>query len=504
MHGGIIAGVGLTRAGCNVSIFYGKEKRMQENKVAFIICYNNELYMQECMNYISWLKVPDGMETEVLGISDADSMTAGYNAAMHESDAKYKVYMHQDVFITNENFISDMLSVFQQNPEYGLLGVLGSDRAVEDGCYWDKWNMGKTCVCDTMLTGYVAYAQAETPVSEAVAVDGLLMMTQFDVEWRTDLFDGFDMYDVSQSMEFRRAGYKVGVVAQERPWCLHDCGHSKLKQYDKYRERFCREYGYQYRKDEQIALNLMREQQLNEMILPLLEDAINAGDVPRAVQYKEMALKFYPYCTKLGILACICNIMGTEWQEGENQGFYRQGETAEALICKYQRYKFFLRRLEYERPIDGMEEVLSDIAGNQLDTLGAEKCLTRCVCGDAEQVLHMLTWYLEDYFGRRMDLKEKDEEPVHIPEESTGTILNFIQVIRMEIEQSRYMTDSEKCVREVFGTLKILRNATEIPLDDEVYGQYFEIVMKKEQKKEAFWQACLKWLDKVDIRCREA
>ena len=74
----------------------------------------------------------------------------------------------------------------------------------------------------------------------------------------------------------------------------------------------------------------------------------------------------------------------------------------------------------------------------------------------------------------------------------------------MEIEQSRYMTDSEKCVREVFGTLKILRNATEIPLDDEVYGQYFEIVMKKEQKKEAFWQACLKWLDKVDIRCREA
>ena len=485
-------------------IFVVREDKMQENKVAFIICYNNEIYMQECVNYISWLKVPDGIETEILGISEADSMTAGYNAAMRESDAKYKVYLHQDVFLINENFIADMISVFRENTEYGLLGVIGSDGIVNDGCYWDKWNIGMVDACDSMQSGRITLGQIEASVGKAVAVDGLIIMTQYDVEWRADLFDGFDMYDVSQSMEFQRAGYKVGVVAQEKPWCLHDCGHSKLKQYDRYREIFCREYGYQYQKDEQIALNLMREEQLNAMILPLLEDAINERDIPKAVQYKEAALKFYPYSTRLGILACICNIMGTEWNEGETQGFCRQGESVEALISKYQRYKFLLRRLEYERPTGDMEDVFADIVVSQSDTLSAEKCIARCVCGDAEQVLHMLNWHLGNCYGRRMDLKEKDEKPAHLPEESIGTILNFIQVIRMDIEQSRYMTDSEKCVREVFEALKILRNATEISLDDKVYGLYFDIVMKKEQKKETFWQTCLKWLDKVDIRCREA
>ena len=40
------------------------------------------------------------------------------------------------------------------------------------------------------------------------------MATQYDVPWREDLFDGFDFYDVSQSFEFRKAGYTVGVPVQ--------------------------------------------------------------------------------------------------------------------------------------------------------------------------------------------------------------------------------------------------------------------------------------------------
>lgn len=82
-------------------------------KVAFIICYNDDIYMRECMDYISWLRVPNGVETEIIGITEAESMAAGYNAAMHSSDAKYKVYLHQDVFILNENMIQEMIDIFE-------------------------------------------------------------------------------------------------------------------------------------------------------------------------------------------------------------------------------------------------------------------------------------------------------------------------------------------------------------------------------------------------------
>lgn len=35
-------------------------------------------------------------------------MCAAYNLGMQSSDAKYKIYMHQDVFIRNEEFLADI------------------------------------------------------------------------------------------------------------------------------------------------------------------------------------------------------------------------------------------------------------------------------------------------------------------------------------------------------------------------------------------------------------
>ena len=50
-------------------------------KIAFIICYNNELYMKECLQYISWLKVPEGMEKEIIGIKK--KMQCHYLLTLH-------------------------------------------------------------------------------------------------------------------------------------------------------------------------------------------------------------------------------------------------------------------------------------------------------------------------------------------------------------------------------------------------------------------------------------
>lgn len=78
---------------------------MNDNKIAFIICTNNQLYFNECCYYINRLLLPEGFERDVIGIEDAPSMCAGYNAGMQSSDAKYKVYLHHDVFIKEPKFI---------------------------------------------------------------------------------------------------------------------------------------------------------------------------------------------------------------------------------------------------------------------------------------------------------------------------------------------------------------------------------------------------------------
>ena len=68
------------------------------------------------------------------------------------------------------------------------------------------------------------------------------MATQYDIPWREDIFTGWDFYDVSQSFEFRKAGYNVIVPPMTTPWCFHDEGVIELSSYYKTRDIFMKEY----------------------------------------------------------------------------------------------------------------------------------------------------------------------------------------------------------------------------------------------------------------------
>lgn len=224
---------------------------MNEKQIDFIICYNNEMYLKECLEYISYLEVPEGMQLDTLCIEGAKSMAEGYNMAMQQSEAKYKVYLHQDLFILNKHFIKDILHIFEENPEYGMLGVLGTNQILQQADYMYKWSMGGVYANDSINTMKIEL-NTRHDIEEVVAIDGMIMITQYDVSWRSDLFDGFDFYDISQCMEFRKKGYKIGIPFQEECWCFHDCGDSKVGKYDYYRKILCEEYkewGYVYKED---------------------------------------------------------------------------------------------------------------------------------------------------------------------------------------------------------------------------------------------------------------
>ncbi len=217
------------------------DKGMQE--ICFIICTNNQMYVQECIYYINCLAVPEGFAIDILTVKDAASMTSGYNEAMAHSHAKYKVYLHQDTFIINPNFIRDCLNIFQQNPQIGMLGNVGVSRMPDSGIMWDVSRFGMLYEQHIYETELLSNAiSLDLGYMEVEAIDGFLMVTQYDIPWREDLFRKWDFYDCSQSMEFIRLGYKVVIPNMELPWCVHDCGFINLKNYDEEREKFVKEY----------------------------------------------------------------------------------------------------------------------------------------------------------------------------------------------------------------------------------------------------------------------
>lgn len=212
---------------------------INENKIAFITCVNDALEYREALNYIERLDVPKGYEIDTIAVQEAHSMAEGYQAAMESCEAKYKIYMHQDVFICNKHFIEDIIKLFQSDDRIGMIGMVGRTQLPEKLVVAADWDIGNIHFNGGNIELNPVNSKEYTDVE---AVDGLLIATQYDLTWRYDLFDGWDFYDISQCQEFIRNGYKIVVPYQSKNWCDHDNTYSKLGKYFYYQTVFCEEY----------------------------------------------------------------------------------------------------------------------------------------------------------------------------------------------------------------------------------------------------------------------
>ena len=213
---------------------------MNDHKFCFIICSNNDLLLGEALHYIDQLNIPDEYEVDLLTVKDAASISEGYNEAMLSSDAKYKIYMHQDVFILNKDLLSDLLTIFHSDPQIGMIGVVGHETISPGGVMWHGDAIGKlycTAIGERL-------SSCPEPFRYVAEIDGLFMATSQDLPWNTDLLKDWDFYDAFQSINFLEHGYRIAVPVrmQADPWCMHDDGEPNFTKYNSYRHIFMQIY----------------------------------------------------------------------------------------------------------------------------------------------------------------------------------------------------------------------------------------------------------------------
>ncbi|WP_196604833.1 glycosyltransferase [Pectinatus haikarae] len=223
------------------------EKGTNPKKICFITCVNNDMVYDTCVKCIHDLRIPVGYSVEILAIKDAVSMAQGYNQALKKTNAKYKIYLHQDVRIINKKIIFDILHLFRMNKKIGMIGTAGVYKIPSKGVWWEA-KAGVGLIIHNPNGGSLfeqrfEEARIQAPYAELNAIDGNIMMTQYDLPWRQDLFSGWHFYDTSQCLEFIKKGYKVVVPDLDIPWNIHDCGLTKLaNDYESARKIFLREY----------------------------------------------------------------------------------------------------------------------------------------------------------------------------------------------------------------------------------------------------------------------
>lgn len=334
--------------------------------IAFVICVNNELYFEECRYYIEHLEVPEGYDIDVIGIWEADSMCAAYNLGMQSSDAKYKVYMHQDVFIRDSHFLEKTLRIFKEHPKTGMIGMIGGIGIPKNGVVYSAWNVGKVDCREPDLS-YILLCGANQGEDKTVdAVDGLLMMTQYDLPWREDLFSDFDFYDVSQAFEFRKAGYQIVVPYQEEPWVVHDCGFAKLTNYDRNREICIREYPQFFNGTAEMELVSNEEwNYLSSQLAAKIRKMLDRGAWAEA----ESAIRIYHQkqmkSSELEMFGIMCEIEQAERRAGVSHFMFPQEGDYQKIYKTYVSVRFLLHRMEFEMPSEDYRELIRAVeSGN--------------------------------------------------------------------------------------------------------------------------------------------
>lgn len=238
----------------------------KEHEIACIMCANDEDYVKEMILYLQRQKMPEGYHLGLYIVRGAKSMTAGYELARKSIPAEFKIYMHQDTFIFDEGYLKNLIEMLR-NADYAMLGLAGTKKLPESAV-WGESDPDDMRFClyqDFTLQVLEAVTDASEVSSQKISedlstgeecqemesIDGVLMATREDVPWRKDLFEGFHFYDISQCMEYRRRGYRVGIFENGgRAGVLHEVNVSKNEAYERLyeeaRRRFLQEYHGEY------------------------------------------------------------------------------------------------------------------------------------------------------------------------------------------------------------------------------------------------------------------
>lgn len=348
---------------------------MNPNKLCFIICSNDEEKLSEALFYIHKLPIPSGIDTEFRIIRDARSMCEGYNRAMKSSDAKYKVYLHHDVWIIHENFIGDLISIFESHPKTGLLGLAGASKAVPSGIYVTHFDYG--AVAGPMIF------QAEIPPVEdscfpCVALDGYLLATQVDLPWSEDIFHHFDFYDIAQTMNFRRAGYETACITQAKgPWCYHYTESSNLYNYFAELLTFRKNYPEAFTEEDEsvvqareafISYRRQHDQDMSDFH-SYIESLVNVEHKPSEalsliLQYRKAISMHF----QLKQLKKIAFVTEEERKRGIQlgQGFWKTEDEVTDLLHRWDRMVSDLIRTEYKKD---RTQIVSDLSSSYFTSL---------------------------------------------------------------------------------------------------------------------------------------
>jgi hypothetical protein len=147
------------------------------------------------------------------------SLTQIYNKGLKESVNDIVVFMHDDLILETSNMTPKIVKLFEKHPEYGIIGIAGTDK-LTSGMWWqNRENMfgvvghiheGKRHV------NHYSKGVFNDVLKDVVIVDGLFFIVRKSLLKKefNEQFEGFHFYDISFCVENQFEGVKIGLTTK--------------------------------------------------------------------------------------------------------------------------------------------------------------------------------------------------------------------------------------------------------------------------------------------------
>jgi hypothetical protein len=145
------------------------------------------------------------------------SLTEIYNKGLNDASSDIVIFCHDDILFETNNWGEKVLKAFEKNPEYGILGVAGTNHMIS-GMWWEIRNAMHGTVKHTDGTKVWANkysANYGNQLKEMIAVDGLFIaLNKGKIKHSFDeTFNGFHFYDISFCLKNHLDGVKIGLIS---------------------------------------------------------------------------------------------------------------------------------------------------------------------------------------------------------------------------------------------------------------------------------------------------
>lgn len=194
---------------------------MKEKNVAFFVRKSDEVRYAVCLESLQALHLPSGYEAELFTLTTERPYAAQANRAAELSNAKYKIYINDDVRLVRRQLIEDLLAVFE-DASIGMVGALGSQSLPVDGnVLGSSYKRGVVYVPTGRELSEMRFGEASK--DDAADVRFLLpsfFATQTDVVW-DEAYETQYYAVLAQCRTFEESGSRIVVPLAQGAWCAY-------------------------------------------------------------------------------------------------------------------------------------------------------------------------------------------------------------------------------------------------------------------------------------------